>query len=65
MLYDVDIEARTRAASLGLQLGRPAVVNADQTVMAALAASVAATASDDAPSAGDAATSTEPGGRPR
>ena len=65
VLYDVDIEARTRAASLGLQLGRPAVVNADQTVMAALAASVAATASDDAPSAGDAATSTEPGGRPR
>ena len=65
VLYDVDIEARARAAALGLQLGRPAVVNADQTVMAALAARVAATARDDASSAGDAVTGTEPGGASR
>ena len=37
VLYDVDIEAAQRAASKGLELRRPAVVNADPTVMSALA----------------------------
>ena len=49
----------------GVSRVRPAVVNADQTVMAALAARVAATARDDASIAGDAATGTDPGGAPR
>lgn len=44
VLYDVDIEARRRAEALGLQLGRPAVVNDDRTVMGALAERVAETA---------------------
>lgn len=43
VLYDVDIEARARAAAVGLRLGRPDVVNDDPTVMAALAARVADT----------------------
>lgn len=37
VLYDVDIEAAARAAERGLVLKRPPVVNADHTVMAALA----------------------------
>lgn len=40
VLYDVDIEAAARAADRGLVLKRPPVVNADPTVMAALAARV-------------------------
>lgn len=44
VVYDVDIEARARAASAGLQLARTAVVNDDAEVMAALARRVAATA---------------------
>jgi ferrochelatase len=44
VLYDVDIAARARAAEHGLVLGRPAVVNDDPTVMAALADRVARTA---------------------
>lgn len=43
VLYDVDIEARARAESHGLTLGRPEVVNADPTVMAALARRIAST----------------------
>ena len=43
VLYDVDIEARARAESQGLALGRPPVVNDDARVMTALAARVAAT----------------------
>lgn len=41
VLYDVDIEAAARAADHGLALARPAVVNADPTVMGALARRVA------------------------
>jgi len=37
VLYDVDIEAKARAAAGGLMLARPAVVNDDPVVMAALA----------------------------
>ncbi|NLA34901.1 MAG: ferrochelatase [Actinobacteria bacterium] len=45
VLYDVDIEAATRAADRGLVLRRPPVVNADPAVMAALAARVRSLAS--------------------
>lgn len=43
VLYDVDIEARTRAESAGLAFARPEVVNADASVMDALAGRVADT----------------------
>ncbi len=44
VLYDIDIEARRRADSVGLALGRPAVVNDDPAVMGALARRIAGVA---------------------
>ncbi|HRE01813.1 MAG TPA: ferrochelatase, partial [Ilumatobacteraceae bacterium] len=43
VLYDLDVEAAARAASLGLAFDRTACVNDDPAVMAALAARVVAT----------------------
>ena len=42
VLYDLDVEARDRAATLGLAFARTAVVNDDAAVLDALAARVAA-----------------------
>ena len=44
VLYDLDIEAKTRAAALGLAFDRTACVNDDAAVMSALASCVAETA---------------------
>lgn len=53
VLYDVDIEAAARAASHGLSLARPAVVNADPAVMGGLARLVAAAATGERSTIGE------------
>lgn len=50
VLYDLDIEAATRAASHGLAFDRTACINDDPTVMAALAARVVAVGGTTHPS---------------
>ncbi|MCB1016123.1 MAG: ferrochelatase, partial [Acidimicrobiales bacterium] len=50
VLYDLDIEARAVADEVGLAFGRTASLNAEPTVMAALAdLVVAATPPEEAP----------------
>ena len=44
--YDLDIEAKALADELGLAFGRTRVLNDDPTVLAALAARVAAVADE-------------------
>jgi ferrochelatase len=44
VVYDLDIEARRRAEGLGLAFARTRVLNADPTVLAALAERVRAAA---------------------